>query len=294
MKGFKDKSGKFRPTENKNGVRKSRDQSTKTQGIKLERKARDSDFIEEPEEYELYDILEDVTGKDHITHEIDTMILEKVMKENIQEILVREKKWGEGYHIVFPVGARQYVREETSKEEFERTGNGESGFYQYDFEVFKNPHDVIYQGTSWGDISHGDMIDMTLVTEEKNRMKRDVINKGIEPLEPFSLRRREHLLSEDQLSRDFSFDQLDQLKSEIDNDLSTRYFDLNPNADYFSPQTAFKYAKEKGNRLDPDFDILLTERRKVLGATNKKTMRSLGGVVKRDSTGFPEVDEMIG
>ena len=40
------------------------------------------------------------------------------------------------------------------------------------FEVFKNPHDVIYQGTSWGDISHGDMIDMTLVIEEENDMRK--------------------------------------------------------------------------------------------------------------------------
>lgn len=36
MKGFKDPQGKFRPTENKNGVRKSRDQSKKTEGIKLQ------------------------------------------------------------------------------------------------------------------------------------------------------------------------------------------------------------------------------------------------------------------
>ena len=37
MKGFKDKEGKFRPTENKKGVRKSRDQSTKTEGVRLKR-----------------------------------------------------------------------------------------------------------------------------------------------------------------------------------------------------------------------------------------------------------------
>ena len=35
MKGFKDPQGKFRPTENKNGVRMSRDQSAKTQGVKF-------------------------------------------------------------------------------------------------------------------------------------------------------------------------------------------------------------------------------------------------------------------
>ena len=37
MKGFKDKSGKFRPTENKNGVRKSRDINIKTEGVRLQR-----------------------------------------------------------------------------------------------------------------------------------------------------------------------------------------------------------------------------------------------------------------
>ena len=37
MKGFKDGSGKFRPTENKNGVRKSRDNTTKTQGVRMKR-----------------------------------------------------------------------------------------------------------------------------------------------------------------------------------------------------------------------------------------------------------------
>ena len=37
MKGFKDPQGKFRPTENKNGVSKSRDQSAKTQGVRLAR-----------------------------------------------------------------------------------------------------------------------------------------------------------------------------------------------------------------------------------------------------------------
>jgi len=40
LKGFKDKDGKFHPMNNQKGVRKSRDQSTKTQGIKITRKAR--------------------------------------------------------------------------------------------------------------------------------------------------------------------------------------------------------------------------------------------------------------
>ena len=37
MKGFKDKHGKFRPTENKNGVRKSRDKKENTEGVRLSR-----------------------------------------------------------------------------------------------------------------------------------------------------------------------------------------------------------------------------------------------------------------
>ena len=35
MKGFKDGSGKFRPTENKNGVRMKRDKSTNSTGVKV-------------------------------------------------------------------------------------------------------------------------------------------------------------------------------------------------------------------------------------------------------------------
>ena len=37
MKGFKDDKGKFRPTGNQNGIRKSRDQSAKTEGVRLQR-----------------------------------------------------------------------------------------------------------------------------------------------------------------------------------------------------------------------------------------------------------------
>jgi len=37
MKGFKDKSGKFRPTENKKGIHMSRDQTAKMEGIRMKR-----------------------------------------------------------------------------------------------------------------------------------------------------------------------------------------------------------------------------------------------------------------
>ena len=41
MKGFKDSSGKFHPMTDSKGVRKSRDQSAKTQGVKIERKKKE-------------------------------------------------------------------------------------------------------------------------------------------------------------------------------------------------------------------------------------------------------------
>ena len=43
MKGFKDSSGKFHPMNDSKGVRKSRDQSAKSTGVKLERKKRIDD-----------------------------------------------------------------------------------------------------------------------------------------------------------------------------------------------------------------------------------------------------------
>ena len=45
MKGFKDKSGKFRPTENKNGIRKSRDQTAKNNGVQLTQKRMKRDKV---------------------------------------------------------------------------------------------------------------------------------------------------------------------------------------------------------------------------------------------------------
>lgn len=46
MKGFKDSKGKFHPITEYKGVRKSRDQSVKSTGIKIERKARDLNEID--------------------------------------------------------------------------------------------------------------------------------------------------------------------------------------------------------------------------------------------------------
>jgi len=43
MKGFKDSKGKFHPITDYKGVRKSRDQSSKSKGVKVERKAREGE-----------------------------------------------------------------------------------------------------------------------------------------------------------------------------------------------------------------------------------------------------------
>lgn len=42
MKGFKDSSGKFHPITNNNGVRKSRDQTTKTEGVRMKRNQKEN------------------------------------------------------------------------------------------------------------------------------------------------------------------------------------------------------------------------------------------------------------
>ena len=68
-KGFTDKSGKFRPTENKNGVRKSRDQTAKTQGVKIDsgtRMKRDSS-----KELEKMFAISSVVSKETIDREYD-------------------------------------------------------------------------------------------------------------------------------------------------------------------------------------------------------------------------------
>jgi len=62
MKGFKDSSGKFHPITDYKGVRKSRDQSAKIQGVKIERKKRflSEDDVDRLSHLELNAILIDV------------------------------------------------------------------------------------------------------------------------------------------------------------------------------------------------------------------------------------------
>jgi len=52
-KGFTDSNGNFRPTGNKKGIRKSRDQSTKTQGTKIESRIRKKSAIAEEDNFDL-------------------------------------------------------------------------------------------------------------------------------------------------------------------------------------------------------------------------------------------------
>ncbi len=129
----------------------------------------------------------------------------------------------------------------------------------------------------------------------KSSRKKTTTTGGIEPREPFAIRERVRLLSEDELSRDFTFNELEQARSEIDDLLKDRYFDLNPDSDFFSETVAFDYAEQQGSNLDPDFDILLTELRKVNRASTNKVLRSMGGaqITDPEPTGFPEVDEMM-
>ncbi len=108
-------------------------------------------------ETELTDILQEVSDID--TGEVDDNKLDKVAKEGIDEILKREKFLAEGYttNIV-----QVSVREETGRIEFKKTGEGESGFYQYDFDIRKDGKPTDFGGTAFGTISAGDVIDMEL------------------------------------------------------------------------------------------------------------------------------------
>jgi len=111
-----------------------------------------SGFNPEPEtEFQLDDIFEDVTGVNKIDADVDLNTLEKVTKENIEEILQREKKLSKGDKIILLPAVD--VREEEK---------GFTGFYQFDYEVIDNHYKVKFGGTAYGSIQAGDMMDMTL------------------------------------------------------------------------------------------------------------------------------------
>ncbi len=121
-----------------------------------QRKARDE--LPEPlVETELTDIFDEVA--DVNTGIIDFNKLENSTKKNIEFILKRENRLGSNQTIsVYLVDSR----EETSRKEFERTGNGFSGFYQYDYTIWNENETSGLSGTAYGSINHGEVLDMDL------------------------------------------------------------------------------------------------------------------------------------
>lgn len=102
-------------------------------------------------ETELYDILQDVTQDETPDGEIDFNKLRKVVRENIQEILEREKVWFDGYDVkIQEVGT---IRNDTEDE---------GGYYQFDYQIFANRNAIPRSGTVYGNISAGDVVDMNL------------------------------------------------------------------------------------------------------------------------------------
>jgi hypothetical protein len=92
-------------------------------------------------EFQLEDIMEEIKFKKDGTAIND----EKVIEENIIEILKREKLWKRGYSICFPCGADGYLD----------VGNTEDdpSTYQYDYEIFASDHNtVLASGTCYGSL----------------------------------------------------------------------------------------------------------------------------------------------
>ena len=102
-------------------------------------------------ETELNDILEDVTVDETTKGEIDWKKLDKVVKENIKEILERENAWKKGFSVdIQEVGN---ARNDTSSE---------GGYYQFDYQILEDGKKIERSGTVYGSISAGDIIDMNL------------------------------------------------------------------------------------------------------------------------------------
>jgi len=95
------------------------------------------------------------------------------------------------------------------------------------------------------------------------------VPKGIEPIEPFSVKEKTRILSEADLSQ-LPFQDLEKRRSQIDNELGKIFF-KESGKKFFSTEVAFKHE----GKLNSKFDVLLQERRKVQGALNRKTIRSL-------------------
>lgn len=95
---------------------------------------------------------------------------------------------------------------------------------------------------------------------------------GITPQEQFKKADKLRLLDEDDLARHYDYYQLEKIRTTIDMKLSNQFFKDFPKKKFYSLDVAFKT-----KNASPNFDVLLHERRKVQGAMNKRTMRSMGG-----------------
>ena len=99
MKGFTDKSGKFRPTGNNSGVRMRRDKTTTpTQGIRLKREKRKY-HTKGFENIELRDV------RDHPLYEESTNWLE--VFENTPEVIVADEE--NGHFFIWYGGESHYI-----------------------------------------------------------------------------------------------------------------------------------------------------------------------------------------
>jgi hypothetical protein len=175
MKGFT-KDNKFHPIIDYKAVKKSERKKKEpfpvtTDGVKLSRleliqmqradigrgRRYAMDMPIPMLETELTDIFADVERIDSIHHQIDYGKLNKVVEDNIKFILNRERLLGNDEYIgMHHVSSRQEI-------------DGDSGFYQYDFFIYKGNKRTKFGGTAYGSISAGDVIDMNLeLYKERN------------------------------------------------------------------------------------------------------------------------------
>lgn len=96
-------------------------------------------------EYELTDIFES----------IDSRTAEKVVENNVVYVLRREGILGKKMSVVVPAGGLVEFYHEDKK-------TGDSGFVQADFEVFRGHQDIVAGGTAYGQVSAGELIDLTV------------------------------------------------------------------------------------------------------------------------------------
>lgn len=137
MKGFKDPQGRFRPTENKKGVRKSRVKSTIPDGIKL-----------------IYKTSRDSPDTKTMVDGISKSILEQpvVIQNEIKTIVIKQKDPSDCFKAITNPNSGEVIFNEKpnqSEGEYEATGNHEFEHLWFKKELEnKNPkvEDFIIKG----------------------------------------------------------------------------------------------------------------------------------------------------